>query len=195
MKTCEIYEYLERVSNLLRTDIRKHGIGFGLQPVQLEALNYLSRCNRYSNSPVAVAEFLGLTKGTVSQTLAVLENSGLIEKRPDQKDRRVVHLEMTESGRRIVAECIPPMILRNALAEIDETRAGALLEALSGTLGALQRANQLRSFGACSTCRHHLLREDHSRHCRLTGEELSCQDSEKICREHESPPVAFSAGG
>ena len=75
MKTEQIYEYLERIANLLRTDTRKLGVGKGLQPVQMEALHYLSCCNRYSNTPVAVSDYLGLTKGTVSQTLGVLENA------------------------------------------------------------------------------------------------------------------------
>ncbi|NJD06185.1 MAG: winged helix-turn-helix transcriptional regulator [Methylococcaceae bacterium] len=195
MKTTEIYEYLERISNLLRTDIRKGGISLGLQPVQLEALNYLYRCNRYSNSPVAVAEFLGLTKGTVSQTLAVLENSGLIEKHPDQKDRRVVHLELTDAGRRVVAECIPPKVLRQAAGELSGMDQEALLQALTAMLTALQHANRLRSFGVCKNCRHHALRADGSRHCRLTGEDLSELDSGKICREHDSPPTVPSTGG
>jgi DNA-binding MarR family transcriptional regulator len=195
MKTSEIYEYLERISNLLRTDIRKGGISLGLQPVQLEALNYLFRCNRYSNSPVAVAEFLGLTKGTVSQTLAVLENSGLIEKHPDQKDRRDVHLELTDAGRRIVAECIPPKVLKQAAGEVDPAAQEVLLESLRSMLSALQHANRLRSFGVCKNCRHHALRPDGSRHCRLTGEDLSDSDSDKICREHETPPALPLAGG
>ena len=82
MKTEPIYQYLERMANLLRTDTRRSMVEKGLQPVQLEALHYLSQCNRYSDTPAAVADFLGLTKGTVSQTLGLLENVGMIEKLP-----------------------------------------------------------------------------------------------------------------
>jgi DNA-binding MarR family transcriptional regulator len=49
------------------------GAAHGLQPVQLEVLNYLSSCNRYSDTPMAVTEYLGQTKGTVSQTIKTLE--------------------------------------------------------------------------------------------------------------------------
>lgn len=59
MSTQVIYEYLERVANLIRTDMRRSGMVHGLQPIQLEALHYLGRCNRYSNNPMAVAEFWG----------------------------------------------------------------------------------------------------------------------------------------
>jgi len=187
MKTEVIYEYLERIANLLRTDTRKAGLGKGLQPVQLEALNYLNHCNRYSDTPAAVADYLGLTKGTVSQTLNVLEHAGFIEKRPDAKDRRVVHLKMTERGAALVAEAIPPQILQTALALTNDADQDVILEGLDRILRVMQQANQLRTFGVCKACRHHRLESDEQHRCGLTGEYLSIQDSDKICREHQEP--------
>ncbi|WP_045225682.1 MarR family winged helix-turn-helix transcriptional regulator [Methyloterricola oryzae] len=188
MKTEPIYEHLERIANLLRTDTRRSGLSKGLQPVQLEALHYLNSCNRYSNTPAAVAEFLGLTKGTVSQTLGVLENGGYVEKKPDLKDRRVVHLELTESGRQVVTGAIPPATLRKAVALIPESEQGQVVEALNCVLRALQQANQSRSFGVCLSCRHHCIEDDASHRCALTGEKLMQGDIHQICREHEAPP-------
>jgi DNA-binding MarR family transcriptional regulator len=187
MNTEEIYEYLERIANLIRTDVRKTGIGMGLQPIQLEALHYLSRCNRYSNTPVAVAEFLGLTKGTVSQTLGVLEANRLVEKQADSRDRRVVHLTLTELGQQVVAESVPPQVLRSAIEGLSEAEGREVIEILNHLLRRLQKANGLKTFGACRTCRHHLLQEDGSRRCSLTTEALTDIDAEKICREHELP--------
>lgn len=187
MKTDEIYDHLERIANLLRTDTRKSGIAKGLQPVQMEALHYLSSCNRYSNTPIAVADYLGLTKGTVSQTLGVLEAGGLVEKKPDQKDRRVVHLSLTAYGREVIAESIPPRTLRSAIELLTESDQEAISVALNQILRALQRANQLRTFGVCKTCRHHRVAADETRHCALTGEQLQREDIEKMCREHEIP--------
>ena len=37
-------------------------------------LFYLNQANRFSNTPQALTEYLGLTKGTVSQTVLVLES-------------------------------------------------------------------------------------------------------------------------
>jgi DNA-binding MarR family transcriptional regulator len=191
MRTEEIYEHLERISNLLRTDNRRAILGRGLQPVQLEALHYLGCCNRYSNTPASVADYLGLTKGTVSQTLGLLEAGGLIEKRPDAKDRRVVHLVLTETGRQVVAEAIPPQVLKNALALISAAEQEALVACLNRFLRGMQQGNRLRTFGECQTCRHHVREADESRRCGLTGETLTPSDSEAICREHE-PPVAVA---
>ena len=66
--TKEAHHLIERLGNLVRADARAVCNDYDMRPVQLEALEFLTQCNRYSDTPQAVAEFLGLTKGTVSQT-------------------------------------------------------------------------------------------------------------------------------
>ncbi|MGX2040740.1 MarR family winged helix-turn-helix transcriptional regulator [Methylocaldum sp. MU1018] len=187
MNTESIYDYLERIANLIRTDVRKMGVAKGLQPIQLEALHYLSRCNRYSNTPVAVADYLGLTKGTVSQTLGVLEAGGFIEKQADLNDRRVVHLALTDEGVRMVSEAVPPNILKSTVNGLSENIRGEIKATLNRILMELQAANKLKTFGSCKTCKHHLVQENGKRQCGLTMEWLTEADAEKICREHQLP--------
>lgn len=185
MDSADIYEYLERISHLLRADARRADSRAGLQPVQLEALHYLSLCNQYSNTPAAVADYLGLTKGTVSQTLQVLESNGYVEKQPDTTDRRVVHLLLTEKGRELVAIAIPPRTLRGGIDSLPENARRQLGTTLRLLLDAMQRENQLRSFGICKTCRHNTdLGGDRFR-CELTGGTLNSNDVTRICREHQ----------
>jgi DNA-binding MarR family transcriptional regulator len=183
--TPSIYDYLERLANLLRTDSRRSGAAFGLQPVQLEALHYLSICNRYSDTPMAVTDYLGQTKGTVSQTLKVLESKGLIEKSIDPDDRRMMHLSLTASGRKILGQSIPPPQLVKACGQLDRQDHDAIIDALRTLLHTLQQANSLKSFGVCETCRYNQAKGN-SYHCGLTGEALSKQDIGLICREHEN---------
>ncbi len=182
-----VYDYFERIGNLLRMGARRVESPKGLQPVQIEALHYLGSCNRYSNTPLAVAEYLGLTKGTVSQTLSVLEGYGLIEKIPDVSDKRVVRLVLTPAGQELTDAAIPPRILKSAIDALPERQREEILAALQITLQAMQQANQLKSFGLCGTCRHHRHETDGSRWCGLTREALLPADAEKICREHDYP--------
>jgi DNA-binding MarR family transcriptional regulator len=184
MNACEMYEYLERISNLIRTSVRKSGQTWDLQPIQFEALHYLSRCNRYSNTPVGVAEFLGLTKGTVSQTLRVLENHGLVEKHTDLHDRRVVHLTVTLVGGQVLDEAVPPPLFKAALVQMPDAERHHMEQTMATLLRRLQQANQLKTFGTCKTCVHHQRRNDGLRQCGLTQEILDDFDAEKICREH-----------
>ncbi|HLF97526.1 MAG TPA: MarR family winged helix-turn-helix transcriptional regulator [Methylococcaceae bacterium] len=190
MTTELVYSYLERITNLLRADARRAESGGGLIPVQLEVLHYLAICNRYSNTPAAVAEYLGLTKGTVSQTLRVLETRGYLEKIQDTKDRRVVHLHLSATGRDLVATALPPESLKQGIRLLSAESLQQLSQSLREVLQAMQKANRMRSFGVCGTCRHHILLAEDRQHarCNLTGELLSAEDARHICREHDNPP-------
>jgi DNA-binding MarR family transcriptional regulator len=185
MTANQMYEQMERIANLMRASVRRTGISKGLQPVQVEALHYLHRCNLISNTPMAVAEFLGLTKGTVSQTLAVLENAGLVTKTMDEKDRRVVHLTLTADGTQVLEEAIPPSSLNSALEGMANTDIQSLGVALQSLLVSLQQANGLKTFGVCSSCRFHETDGGGNGKCKLTGEGLAASEHEKICREHK----------
>ncbi len=181
MNVHAVHELLERLSNLLRAEEREVGRRARLQPAQLGALLYLARCNRYSNTPAAVTDYLGVTKGTASQTLMTLERRGLLEKFLDEDDRRVVRLRLTTAGRDLVAQALPPPGFQTALAGA----AGELEPALSGLLGRWLRVRGGRSFGVCRSCRH-LLREGTGFRCGLVGEPLALAETERICREHEA---------
>lgn len=182
----ELHDYLERLCNLLRGQARRAVADLGLQPVQLEALNYLSRCNRYSNTPLAVAEYLGSTKGTVSQTLKVLESRGLVDKVTDVADRRVVHLVLTPRARELLAGAVPATILRQAAAGPEGPDIKVLVAGLRLLLRRIQAANGHRSFAVCATCRYNERNPNGSR-CGLTREPLSEPDLNLICREHAFP--------
>lgn len=72
-----LFDLFERLSSLMRMWYRQHPLLVNVQPTHLSALRYLARCNRYSNTPLAVTEYLGLTKGTVSQSLKALRPTAL----------------------------------------------------------------------------------------------------------------------
>lgn len=177
------YELLERIGTLIRASERAAGQATGLQPVQLHALSYLARCNRYSDTPRAVTEYLGVTKGTASQTLRRLQDRGLIGSRPDAEDGRVVRLSVTAKGRRTLGRISPPPEIREALDDLADP--AALADALAEALRSIVRSTDARSFGVCSTCRYHERSRSGSR-CGLIGEPLSAADGERICREHEA---------
>jgi DNA-binding MarR family transcriptional regulator len=161
----------------------------GLQPVHLAALDYLARANRYSDTPGAVGEYLELTKGTVSQSLQVLEREGLITKRPDPNDKRVVHLAVSAAGKRVLRKIAPTLLLHKVVKSLPCDRLSSTEADLKQLLLGLQRARRSRAFGVCHTCRFFKTEATGFR-CGLTHEKLSVSDSHKICREQESPEVS-----
>ena len=179
-----VHDLIERLGNLVRADVRAVCHASGVRPVQLEALHYLTQCNRYSDTPQAVAEYLGLTKGTVSQTLKVLEEKGLLKKRSDPGDKRVVHLTPTASGRRLVERVVPSDLLAMGVGRLSKSEQQATGEALRLLLRSVQKANSLRTFAPCHSCRFNQKIDD-GYLCELTQESLTADDVVLICREHQ----------
>lgn len=178
------YDLMERIGNLLRVELRQEGAKHGLQPAHLQALAYFARANRYSNTPAALTEYLGVTKGTASQTLMVLEGLRLVTKREDKADRRITRVALTSRGRSLLDKLLPPAVWGRANAHLGVAATREVEEAMAALLRALQVANQSRTFGVCNTCTHLLQEGGRKFRCGLTGEALDNEDVSLICREH-----------
>ena len=89
MATQGLHELLACLSRVLQGEQRQQAVAAGLPAVQWTILHYLRQANRYSNTPQALGEYLGLTKGTVSQSLKRLEARGWVKRVADARDGRV----------------------------------------------------------------------------------------------------------
>jgi len=181
------FRLIERISTLLRSEQRKIYAALGLQPIHAQVIEFLAHCNRHSDTPAAVADYLGLTKGTVSQSLQVLERKGYIAKTADTEDGRVVHLSLLAAGVELAEKIRPLDVFSQAQQLVAQQEFTSLEVALQATLAALQTANQSKSFGLCHTCTHFSEVQNHY-HCQLTDLPLTQADANKICREHRLDP-------
>lgn len=183
MQELETFKLIERISSLLRSEERKKYAAIGLQPVHGQVLEYLAKCNKYSNTHTAVAEYLGLTKGTVSQSIQILERKHYLDKKTDEQDGRVVHLRLTNAGQTLIDELRPLDIFKQAETSVSQHEFASIGEALQITLGVLQKVNHSKSFGLCRSCRYFMV-DNHHYQCHMTGEALDREDTDKICRDH-----------
>lgn len=176
---------LERLTRLIRAGEHSGG----LNPAQWSALRYLSRCNRFSNSPAALTRYLGATKGTVSQTLIALERKRLIAKSARPGEARSVVLTLTPAGEQVLAD--DPWNVLDGLLDQAGGKGRKKLTATAGKmLDALTVARGLPSFGVCASCRY--FREGGApdevkgKHWCLQFEEpVTRTESEKICASHD----------
>jgi MarR family transcriptional regulator, organic hydroperoxide resistance regulator len=178
----DIFILIERIANMLRYESRNQGAQLGLLPVQQEALYYLSICNRYSDTLLAVTDYLGLTKGTVSQTLKVLETKGLIEKKKDSVDKRVTHLTATQAGLDYLAQTYPSVQFREMVKGLSEQEHQLISSSLKTLLRHYQVSTGRKGFGVCQSCRYNQT-TDTGFVCGLTQEPLGEQEIGLICRE------------
>jgi DNA-binding MarR family transcriptional regulator len=168
----------------------------GLNPAQWDALRYLARANRFSRTPAALAEYLATTRGTVSRTLASLEEKGLIARLASDRDGRSVDFDTTEAGRTLLAEDPLAQVADN-IAQATQNEARHFADLLQRVLRAALARNRGRAFGMCRQCRH--FRADRhsdgqgalqaSHHCALLDVPLSDADSGRICAEQTPADV------
>jgi MarR family transcriptional regulator, negative regulator of the multidrug operon emrRAB len=184
-RTSRILELVERLGMLLRAELRRIGTETALQPVHVQALQYLARCNRYSNTPAALGAYLGQTKGTVSQSLKVMQRQGYLDKYEDPDDRRVVRLVLTPKARSLLERVDQPGDWAAAERSLSPAQREAVATGLEALLRALQRAHGGRAFGVCADCRHFQTDPSGTHRCGLTGEPLSEQESLLICQDQE----------
>jgi DNA-binding MarR family transcriptional regulator len=168
--------WLERLASLHKSQMRKAAAEEKVQLVHLEILHYLSICNKYSNTAQALSEYLGQTKGSISQSLKFIEQAEHIERRPCIEDRRVIRLLVTPKGRACyqrMEKKLMPHLSANKQA----------LDSLQSCLAAWQSQNGLKGFGQCKSCQHNKIFKQGNILCNLTQEALTISDTQKICRE------------
>lgn len=176
---------MERLARL----VRAHEHGGELNPAQWEALRYLKRANRYSNSPGALTLYLGATKGTISQTLIALERKGFIAKAAREGEKRSIALSLTPKGEEMLGRD-PWIKLARAADKLGNKTRRRLAKGLRELLSAELKQGQHKSFGVCATCR--FFREKGRdkeaagpHHCMLFDSPLSTEEAMCICVEHE----------
>lgn len=179
-KIVEIVDRLSRIAHSLQ-------FAEGLNPAQWEALRFVARANRTSCSPGALADFMGSTKGTVSQTLKALEAKGLIERCRKAGDRRAVQITLTDCGKTLL-ERDPLGEIHDALATCSQTDQIRVVDGIERLLGMIQEHRKIPEFGQCLDCCHYrpeTCSETNSVGCRcgVSGELFSSLELDKICAD------------
>jgi DNA-binding MarR family transcriptional regulator len=184
-EAADIVHSLERLARLVRAGEHDGE----LNPAQWEALRYLARANRFSNSPGALTRFLGSTKGTVSQTLKALERKGLVAKSQRETEKRSVCLVLTDKARATLKND-PSAAFSKSIDDLSSKTKRRLAKGLRVFLEAELARQEQPSFGMCSTCRYYRekgrdtdLNGPHA--CMLFEVGLSDDDAALICVEYK----------
>lgn len=179
---------LERLARVMRA--REHD--GDLNPAQWEALRYLSRANRFSNSPGALTRYMGATKGTISQTVIALERKGLITKSARGGEKRSLSLVLTPAGEAMLSKD-PWREVAAAADDLGGKTRRRLYRGLRELLATeIQRAG-LATFGNCPSCRFFREkgrdRDVAGPHLCMFYEQPVTQDhATRICAVHEPQP-------
>jgi len=95
----EVIGRLSKLGTLVQARLDEVFAEFGLQGWEFDVLATLRRAGEpYELTPGELDKTLIITSGTTTHRLKKLEARGLVERRPDAADGRVVRVRLTEAG-------------------------------------------------------------------------------------------------
>jgi DNA-binding MarR family transcriptional regulator len=158
----------------------------GLTPVQWEVLRYLAVANQFSRTPGAVTKYLGLTKGTLSQSLALLEKKGLVAKSLREEDLRSVSLALTDTAYNLLGQD-QRKHATGLIASFKPKTQRRMALALQVLVSAEAQRLNVVSFGACPSCRYFRERQkSESAYCMKFEFTIEEGSQDKICVDHHA---------
>ena len=107
-----------RLERAVRTEIDQRVRPLGLTTLQYTALSVLQTRKGLSNAQLARRSYL--TPQTMNEVIAILQEKGLVTKSPDPNHGRILRLEVTAAGERLLAKC------DREVAEMEEQMLGEL---------------------------------------------------------------------
>ena len=164
----EAIELLGQVARILWFEGTQHG----MRDREWMALRFLSRANRFSRTPSALASYVGTTRGTASFIIGELERLGYLERKRSAKDKRSVMLSVTQQGKKFLARD-PVNGLVDAIAVLDEDSKTRFRDTLRHVLDQADAAEQRHHTDVCKRCI--FLREDRTASENKSTVEFTCR--------------------
>ncbi|MCK1271282.1 MarR family transcriptional repressor of emrRAB [Bradyrhizobium sp. GM2.2] len=164
----EAIELLGQTARILWFEGAKHG----LRDREWMALRFLSRANRFSRTPSALASYVGTTRATASFIIGELERLGYIERKRSAMDKRSVLLSVTQQGKKFLVRD-PISVLLEAIAVLDDEAKTRFRDTLRHALDQADAAEQRHHTDVCKRCI--FLREDRTTTDSRTIAEFSCR--------------------
>ena len=179
-----LLELLQCIARTLREGARLGAVERGLLHVHWQVLWYLRAANRYSNTVQTLAAYLGQTKGSVSQTVQLLERRRLLRRSKDKADLRVTRLVLTSKGKKLLGEIDASTTWPNAVKALTGPELAAANKALTALLRNWQTIDSGHTFGVCRSCAFFRIETAGKFRCGVTFEPLNAFDSGQICKLH-----------
>jgi len=125
----------------------------GLTPAQWAVLRYCARANRFSRTVSGFADFHATTRGTASQTVKALVQSGYLTRTRSSLDGRSVRFDLTEQAHAALRED-PLDDVVSAVGQLPLKAQAEATGSLRRILAELAMRRGGKEFGTCASCGH-----------------------------------------
>jgi DNA-binding MarR family transcriptional regulator len=167
--------------------------GRGLTPTQGQVLALL-RANPAGLRLGALADLLGVTAATTSDSVTALHRKGLVAKLPMADDGRAVLVRLTAAGvQEAAAAAAWPDFLLEAVDELSGAEQAAFLRSLVTMIRTLQARGRIPVARMCVSCRFFQpFRHDHPttpHHCAFVDAPFGDGELRLDCPDHAAAPA------
>ena len=177
---------LERLSQVFRIFLWEKAKEYSLSPIQIQLMIFIRHHAQDKSTISYLAQEFNFTKPTISDAIKVLEQKTLIKKIIDSNDSRSYTIQLTEQGKKVVAETEN---FANPLATIisKSTQSDKLVlwENIRNLITQLNNVEVISIQRTCFNCKHYAVKGK-THFCNLLEQKLQTQDIRIDCEEFET---------
>lgn len=170
--------------------------GDRLTSAQWFALRFFSRANAFSRTLSGLAAYQATTRGTASQTIKFLEQSGYLMRERSSHDGRSFILTLTDKARTLMAED-PLASIFNDICSLDDPKQILLRDVLRELVGKVGGGERRQAVGSCQDCIFLLIRRLKSEsdgvhtnfYCKCIGRAIAERELDLLCTSFQAKTV------
>lgn len=183
----KIVAALEKVSEVFRVLLWAEAKEHRLSPIQLQLLIFLKYHNTNKHRRIAsMAREFNLTKATVSDSIKVLEQKGLLERTADSVDSRSFNFSLTDYGMELTGMVEHfTLPLDSAVATLSAQQKEYLLSSILDLIYRLNQCGIISTQRMCYNCCYYSGDRHQHHHCHLLQKQLAFEELRFECPEHE----------
>jgi len=182
----KIVAALEKISEVFRVLLWTEAKEHKLSPIQLQLLIFLKYHSSEKQRRIAsMAREFNLTKATISDSIKVLEQKGLIQRTDDEFDSRSFNFSLTEKGMKLTGMIENfTLPLDGAIAELSSQQKEFFLLSVLDLIFRLNQNSIITTQRMCYNCFYYGGDRQQNHFCNLMQKPLKVDELRIECPEH-----------
>jgi len=184
--TIKILNGFERISEVLKTLLWEKAKVYGISPIQIQILLFVSSHEQEIANVSYLANEFGVTKATISDAIRVLINKNLLEKDYSPADKRRYNLLVSEKGSQMIDDLSEYSLpLKKSVENLSSKEKEELFKSVSKLIFQLNKVGIIKVQRTCYNCRHYQGNKENRHYCNLLEEKLKNHDLRLDCNEFD----------
>lgn len=176
---------LERISEAFRVLLWQESKQNSLSPIQIQLLIFMLFHSEDKCKVSYLAEEFNMTKATISDSIKVLLQKSLVEKRPDSSDTRSFSIVLTAAGKKVAQKSANfAGVIEKPLHQFSDKQKEVLLVSLLELIEKLNKEGIITVQRMCFNCKFYK-KTGQGHYCNLLESALASHDLKVDCPEHD----------